>query len=73
MRPVNFFSGENRLAYWNFRDVGVIEYEKSKLDVTQAKHFHSVPISCIEISIDGITAVTGKLFCLKSILTYGFI
>ncbi|XP_065201622.1 protein qui-1 isoform X2 [Planococcus citri] len=56
-------AGESRLAYWNFRDVGLIEFEKEAVlkQSSQNKRPHSVPISCIEISIDGTIAVTGAM------------
>lgn len=55
------FPGESRLAYWNFRDVGLIEFEKEAVtkQTSLTKRSHSVPISCVEISIDGTIAVTG--------------
>ena len=54
--------GENRLAYWNFRDVGLIEYENEsriKPNTSQAERPHCVPITCMQVSADGTVAVTG--------------
>ncbi|KAK7595341.1 hypothetical protein V9T40_013166 [Parthenolecanium corni] len=54
-------AGESRLAYWNFRDVGTIECgkEAGSKSAPSTKRGHSVPINCLEISIDGTIAVTG--------------
>ena len=55
--------GDTYLAYWNFRDVGLIEHEnESRIKRTsQNKRIHSVPITCMQVSADGTVAVTGEL------------
>lgn len=58
-------AGDTYLAYWNFRDVGLIECENEnesriKQPSVQNKRSHSVPITCMQVSVDGAVVVTGK-------------
>ncbi|CAH0392958.1 unnamed protein product [Bemisia tabaci] len=55
-------AGGNRLTYWSFRredGVGLEEYFVLGKHSSQVKKPHTGPITCLEVSRDGLTAVTG--------------
>lgn len=57
-------SGGNRLTAWSFRKEDGVGVEELNNTITNNKSSsiqrpHSAPITCLEISRDGTTAVTG--------------
>nr|XP_014277406.2 NACHT domain- and WD repeat-containing protein 1 [Halyomorpha halys] len=59
-------AGGNRITFWSFRKEDGIGIDESIMPVTgksqsQAQRPHTAPITCCDISRDGITAVTGSM------------
>uniref|UniRef100_A0A1B6DYW3 Uncharacterized protein n=2 Tax=Clastoptera arizonana TaxID=38151 RepID=A0A1B6DYW3_9HEMI len=65
-------AGGNRLTAWSFRKEDGVGVEESSSTITNnktslAQRPHSAPITCLEISRDGTTAVTGGMDSLVNV------
>ncbi|BES93370.1 WD domain, G-beta repeat [Nesidiocoris tenuis] len=66
-------AGGNRITFWSFRKedgVGVDEMSAPQLSgkqLNQSQRPHTAPITCCDISRDGITAVTGSMDSLVNV------
>ncbi|XP_014253729.1 NACHT domain- and WD repeat-containing protein 1 [Cimex lectularius] len=65
-------AGGNRITFWSFRKedgVGVDDAVQpmSGKAQNQAQRLHTAPITCCDISRDGITSVTGSMDCLVNV------
>ncbi|KAK9511752.1 hypothetical protein O3M35_000355 [Rhynocoris fuscipes] len=65
-------AGGNRITFWSFRKEDGVGVDDTLPVITgksqnQSQRFHTAPITCCDISRDGLTAVTGSMDCLVNV------